>query len=53
MDYFSLFTLTAEIIGTISFSISGAVTAIKKGMDLFGVIILGLTTAVGGGISVT
>lgn len=50
MNYFSLFTLTAEIVGTISFSISGAVTAIKKGMDLFGVIILGLTTAVGGGI---
>lgn len=50
MDYFSLFTLIAEIIGTVSFSISGAVTAIKKGMDLFGVIILGLTTAVGGGI---
>lgn len=50
MDYFSLFTLIAEIIGTVSFSISGAVTAVKKGMDLFGVIILGLTTAVGGGI---
>lgn len=50
MDYFSLFTLFAEIVGTISFSISGAVAAVKKGMDLFGVIILGLTTAVGGGV---
>lgn len=50
MNYFSLFTLFAEIVGTISFSISGAVTAVKKGMDLFGVIILGLTTAVGGGV---
>ena len=28
----------------------GTITALKKGMDLFGVVILGLTTAVGGGV---
>jgi len=39
-----------EIIGTIAFSLSGAVVAIKRGMDIFGVCILGLTTACGGGI---
>ena len=39
-----------EIIGTVSFAVSGALTAIKKDMDIFGVVILGLTTAVGGGI---
>lgn len=39
-----------EVIGTISFAVSGAFTAIKKNMDIFGVVILGLTTAVGGGI---
>ena len=39
-----------EIIGTIAFSLSGAMVAIKRGMDIFGVCILGLTTACGGGI---
>ncbi|MBQ9121641.1 MAG: trimeric intracellular cation channel family protein [Clostridia bacterium] len=39
-----------EIIGTVAFAISGAMTAIKKKMDILGVIILGLVTAVGGGI---
>ena len=42
--------LIFEIIGTISFAISGAVTALQKKMDIFGVVILGLTTAVGGGV---
>ena len=39
-----------EIIGTIAFSISGALVAIKHEMDIFGVLMLGLTTAVGGGV---
>ena len=39
-----------EIIGTVSFAVSGAMTALKKNMDLLGTCILGLTTAVGGGI---
>ncbi len=39
-----------EILGTIAFSISGVLVALKKKMDLFGVLILGLITAVGGGI---
>ncbi len=39
-----------EIIGTIAFAISGATVAIQKKMDIFGVCILGMTTAVGGGI---
>lgn len=39
-----------EIIGTIAFSLSGAMVGIQKRMDIFGVIILGLTTAVGGGM---
>lgn len=44
------FILVLEIIGTVAFAISGAMTGLKKKMDIFGVIILGLTTAVGGGI---
>lgn len=39
-----------EIIGTIAFSISGAIVAIEKKMDVLGVMILGLTTGVGGGV---
>ena len=39
-----------EIIGTIAFSISGAIVAIEKKMDIRGVMILGLTTGVGGGV---
>lgn len=39
-----------EMIGTIAFTISGALTGIRKRMDLLGVIILGVVTAVGGGI---
>lgn len=42
--------LALEIVGTIAFSISGAMVGVKKKMDIFGVIILGLCTAVGGGI---
>ena len=39
-----------EIIGTIAFAISGAIVGIQKKMDIFGVCILGLSAAVGGGI---
>ena len=39
-----------EIIGTVAFAISGAMVAVKKKMDILGVVILGVTTAIGGGI---
>lgn len=39
-----------EIIGTLAFAVSGAIAALKKGMDIFGVATLGLITAVGGGV---
>lgn len=45
-----LFIVCFEIIGTISFALSGAMTGLKKNMDIFGVCVLGITTAVGGGI---
>jgi len=38
-----------QIIGTIAFAISGALVAGKKKMDVFGVVILGVMVAVGGG----
>ncbi|MFR3730431.1 trimeric intracellular cation channel family protein [Lacrimispora sp.] len=46
---FSLFFFI-EAIGTIAFASSGAMVAIKKQLDLLGVIVLGVTTAVGGGM---
>ena len=45
-----LFVLIFEIIGTVSFAISGAMTGWEKRMDIFGVCMLGVTTAVGGGV---
>ena len=45
-----LFILLVELIGTMAFAASGALTGIKKNMDIFGVCILALTTAVGGGV---
>lgn len=41
--------LIIELIGVIAFAISGAIVAIKKNFDLFGIIVLGVITAVGGG----
>ncbi|MGB9755691.1 MAG: trimeric intracellular cation channel family protein, partial [Desulfurella sp.] len=39
-----------DAIGTMAFAASGALAGVKKQMDLFGVIVLGLVTAIGGGI---
>lgn len=39
-----------EIVGTVSFALSGAMTGLKKKMDLLGVCALGITTAIGGGV---
>jgi Predicted membrane protein len=44
----SLF-LIIDILGTISFAISGVLTALKKRMDPFGILIIAFVTAVGGG----
>ena len=42
--------LIMEWIGTIAFSVSGSLVAINCSLDLFGVIIVGCVTAVGGGM---
>ena len=39
-----------EVVGTISFAVSGAFVAIKVRFDIFGVLVIGCITAVGGGI---
>lgn len=38
-----------DMAGTFFFAVSGAMVAIKKNMDLFGIIVLGTVTAIGGG----
>ena len=45
-----MFIFVVNLLGTIAFAASGAMTGLRKNMDLFGVCILGLTTAVGGGV---
>lgn len=47
MDWF---LKLVELIGTVAFAVSGAAIGIRKKMDVFGVCILGIVTAVGGGI---
>ena len=44
------FQLYFEMIGAVAFAVSGAALGIRKGMDLFGVAMMGMTTAVGGGV---
>ncbi len=39
-----------ELIGTISFSLSGSLSAISKKLDIFGVLFCGIVTALGGGV---
>lgn len=50
MNYLDMFIFGMEIIGTVAFASSGAMLAIQKEMDLFGVGVLGVTTSVGGGM---
>ncbi|HHX73528.1 MAG TPA: trimeric intracellular cation channel family protein, partial [Firmicutes bacterium] len=38
-----------DLTGTFFFAVSGALVAIKRKMDLFGIIVLGCVTALGGG----
>lgn len=44
------FILIINLLGTVAFAASGAMIGLKKNMDIFGVCILGLTTATGGGV---
>ena len=39
-----------ELIGTVAFAVSGALVAIEKKLDYYGIIFLAIITAVGGGI---
>jgi len=39
-----------EVMGIVAFAISGALTGIQKKLDVFGVLVLAITTAIGGGV---
>lgn len=47
---FDLFLLICNYIGTIAFAVSGTVKGFKKNLDIFGIGLLAILTAVGGGI---
>ena len=50
MSYSSLAVYIIEMIGTVAFASSGAMIAIRKNMDIFGINVLAVTTALGGGL---
>lgn len=45
-----LLTLILELVGTAAFAVSGATLGAKKNMDIFGILIMGIVTACGGGV---
>ncbi len=47
---FDNFIFTIEIIGTIAFAVSGALSGVSKRLDILGITVLGCVTAIGGGI---
>lgn len=47
---FDLFLMMCNYIGTIAFAVSGAVKGFNKKLDIFGISLLSIITAVGGGI---
>ncbi|NLC28127.1 MAG: trimeric intracellular cation channel family protein [Campylobacteraceae bacterium] len=44
------FFIISDTLGLVSFSVTGSLVALQSGFNFFGVIMLGLTTAVGGGV---
>ncbi len=46
----AIIIFVTEILGTVAFSVSGTLIAIDRGLDAFGVLVIGCITAVGGGI---
>jgi len=50
MEWINRFFLAAEILGPFAFAAAGAMIAIERELDMFGVLFLGITSAVGGGM---
>lgn len=50
MSISEIIFIIVEMIGTVAFALSGAMTGIKYKLDVFGIVLLGSTTALGGGV---
>jgi uncharacterized membrane protein YeiH len=50
MDKLHSFYTFIDLAGTFAFAVSGAVAAKQKGLDVFGILVVGFTVACGGGI---
>lgn len=50
MEVSNVIYFVFEMIGTVAFAVSGALVAIKKNVDVFGVLVLSSVTAIGGGV---
>lgn len=50
MEYQTTITFIMEMAGTVAFASSGALVALEKNMDIFGISVLGVVTACGGGM---
>lgn len=50
MDVQDTLILIMELVGTIAFASSGALVALERSMDVFGISVLGVVTACGGGL---
>lgn len=50
MDFYEWIYYIFEMIGIVAFAVSGAMVAISKRVDVFGVVLCGVITALGGGI---
>lgn len=50
MNYQEIITFIMEMLGTVAFAASGAMVGVERKMDIFGVGVLGVVTAVGGGV---
>jgi len=46
---FSIILQSLDYMGTFAFGVSGAMVAVRKKMDIFGVVVLAIVTAIGGG----
>lgn len=50
MDYQETIIFIMEMLGTVAFAASGAMVGVGRNMDIFGISVLGVVTAVGGGM---
>lgn len=51
MGYQDIIIFIMELLGTVAFAASGAMVGVGRGMDIFGVCVLGVVTSVGGGMT--